>query len=102
VTDGGAAYQFLIPAEKQKAGNHKEEIRNGGKVSNQTIEGAISLFKRAVVGSYHKLGTEHLDRYLGEFCWRQNRRGEQPWMFDMALVSLAENKPMPYKELTKF
>jgi transposase-like protein len=102
VTDGAAAYHFLIPAEKHKAGNHKEEIRKGGKVSNQTIEGVFSLFKRGVIGSYHKLGTEHLDRYLGEFCWRYNRRGMQPWMFNMALVSLAENKPMPYKELTKF
>jgi transposase-like protein len=102
VTDGAAAYTFLIPAEKHMAGNHREEIRKGGKLSNQTVEGAFSLFKRGVVGSYHKLGTEHLDRYLGEFCWRYNRRGVQPWMFNMALVSLAENKPMPYKELTRF
>jgi transposase-like protein len=102
VTDGNATYIFLIPADKHQAGSHKEEIRNGGKLSNQTIEGAFSLFKRGVVGSYHKLGTEHLDRYLGEFCWRYNRRGVQPWMFNMALVSMAENKPMPYKELTKF
>jgi hypothetical protein len=43
-----------------------------------------------------------LDAYLGEFCWRYNRRGVQPWMFDMALERLAANKPMPYKELTKF
>jgi transposase-like protein len=102
VTDGAAAYGFLIPAEKHMAGNHKEEIRMGGKLSNQTVEGAFSLFKRGVIGSYHKLGTEHLDRYLGEFCWRYNRRGVQPWMFSMALASLAENKPMPYKELTRF
>jgi transposase-like protein len=102
VTDGGGAYHSLIPAGKHMAGNHSEEIRKGGKVSNQTVEGAFSLFKRGVIGSYHKLGTQHLDRYLGEFCWRYNRRGVQPWMFGMALVSLAENKPMPYKELTRF
>jgi transposase-like protein len=102
VTDGGSAYIFLIPREKHLAGNHREETRNGGKVSNQTIEGAFSLFKRGVVGSYHKLGAEHLDRYLGEFCWRYNRRKMQPEMFDTALASLAANKPMPYKELTRF
>jgi hypothetical protein len=71
-------------------------------VSNQTIEGAFSLFKRGVAGSYHRLGTEHLDRYLGEFCWRYNRRGIQPMLFNILLGNLAQNQPMPYKELTKF
>jgi hypothetical protein len=28
---------------------------------------------------------EHLDRYLGEFCWRYNRRHQQHQLFDMAL-----------------
>jgi transposase-like protein len=102
VTDGGAVYGFLIPAEKHTAGNHKQEIRNTGKVSNQTIEGAFGVFKRGIVGSYHRLGTEHLDRYLGEFCWRYNRRGIQPMLFNIMLGNLASNKPLPYKELTKF
>jgi transposase-like protein len=101
VTDGAANYLFLIPPEKHQAGNHKEEKKRG-KVSNQTIEGAFSLFKRGLVGSYHQLGEEHLDRYLGEFCWRFNRRGVQPWLFGMALESIAANKPLPYKKLTEF
>jgi transposase-like protein len=102
VTDGSPTYLFVIPPDKHVAGNHKEELRTTGEVSNRTIEGAFSLFKRGIVGSNHKLGTEHLDRYLGEFCWRYNRRYQQPHMFDKALVSLAANKPLPYKELTKF
>jgi transposase-like protein len=100
VTDGATAYTFIIPKEKHIAGNHKEELRNGGQVSNRTIEGAFSLFKRGFVGSYHKLGSEHLDKYLGEFCWRYNRRYQQPKMFDLALASLASNKPLPYSVLT--
>ncbi len=102
VTDGAPVYLAVIPAHQHQAGNHKEEKRTRQKLSNQTIEGVFSLFKRGVVGSYHQLGAEHLDRYLGEFCWRYNRRKLQPWMFQMALLSVAENKPMPYKELTKF
>jgi transposase-like protein len=102
VTDGAMNYAMLIPAEKHEPGNHQQERKERKPVSNQTIEGAFSLFKRGVIGSYHKLSREHLDSYLGEFCWRYNRRGVQPWLFNMALVSLAENKPMPYKELTKF
>jgi transposase-like protein len=102
VTDGLSTYVHFVPKDKHEPGSHKEEKKARRKVSNQTIEGAFSLFKRGLVGSYHKLGVEHLDRYLGEFCWRYNRRGVQPWLFNMALVSIAENKPMPYKELTKF
>jgi transposase-like protein len=104
VTDGANAYLSIVPKEKHQAGNHHEEIRGkkARKLSNQTIEGAFSLFKRGLVGSYHKLGAEHLDQYLGEFCWRFNRRGMQPWMFQMALESLGKNKPLTYEELTKF
>lgn len=102
VTDGAMNYAMILAPERHQAGNHTAERKARQKVSNQTIEGAFSLFKRGVVGSYHKLGAEHLDRYLGEFCWRYNRRSMQPWMFEMALTSMAENKPMPYKTLTKF
>jgi transposase-like protein len=102
VTDGNPTYGFILPSEKHEAGNHKEEIASRKGISNQTIEGAFGLFKRGVVGSYHRLGVEHLDRYLGEFCWRYNRRGIQPMLFNIMLGNLAANKPMPYKELTKF
>jgi transposase-like protein len=101
VTDGAPVYAFMVPQDKHIAGDHKAELRDFGFVSNRTIEGAFSLFKRGIVGSYHKLGTEHLDRYLGEFCWRYNRRDSQARMFDTALASLAANKPLPYKLLTQ-
>lgn len=84
VTDGAPFCKNFIPKEKHQAGNHHREKKAGRKVSNQSAEGAFSLFKRGVVGPYHKLGVEHLDQYLGEFCWRVNRRGVEPWMFQMA------------------
>jgi len=40
----------------------------------------------------------HMDAYLGEFCWRYNRRGEQPEMFDMALSNMGR-EPLPYAKL---
>lgn len=102
VTDGGGIYRKMFPADKHEAGNHTKEKRARQKLTNQTVEGAFSLFKRGVVGSYHRLGMEHLDRYLGEFCWRYNRRAMQPWMFEMALTNLVGKKPLPYKKLTEF
>jgi transposase-like protein len=101
-TDGSTRYVNIIPKDKQNRGNHAKEIKAGQPISNQTIEGAFSLFKRGVVGQYHHLSTWHLDRYLGEFCFRYNRRGLQPWIFGMTLNNMICRKPLPYKELTKF
>jgi hypothetical protein len=67
----------------------------------KTVEGAFSLFKRGVIGSYHKLSKDHLDSYLQEFCWRYNRRGMQPFMFNTLLTEVATKKPLTYKTLTR-
>jgi transposase-like protein len=101
-TDGAKRYLPLIPEGKHIRGNHAKEIKAGDPISNQTIEGAFSLFKRGLIGSYHQLSPWHLDRYLGEFCWRFNRRGKQPWIFGMTLNNMVCRKPLPYKELVKF
>jgi len=98
-TDGATRYKHLVPREKHVKGNHQAEMLASSQLSNRTIEGAFSLFKRGIVGQYHQLGVEHLDAYLSEFCWRFNRRHMQPVMFGMVLTNLAENKPLPYKQL---
>src|SRR5258708_512085 len=100
VTDALSIYQFTIPKDKHKPSSHKEELKDKDWTSTQTVENAFSLFKRGIVGNYHQLSREHLDRYLGEFCWRYNRRKMQPWLFDMALTNLLHKKPLPYKDLT--
>ncbi|CAN5553122.1 IS1595 family transposase [soil metagenome] len=99
ITDGLSTYQFVIPKEKHVRGNHKEELRGKDWTQTQTVENAFSLFKRGIIGNYHQLSREHLDRYLGEFCWRYNRRHQQPRLFDMALHNLANKKPLPYRDL---
>jgi transposase-like protein len=101
-TDGAKRYKGIIPKDKHVRGNHAKEIKDGDQIPNQTIEGAFSLFKRGLIGSYHQLSPWHLDRYLREFCWRFNRRGVQPWMFGMTLNNMVCRKPLPYKELVKF
>lgn len=96
-TDGSNRYKHIIPQGKHIKGNHLRELKTGP-VSNPTIEGAFSLFKRGVVGSYHKIGVEHMDAYLGEFSWRFNRRRDQTEMFDMALGNMGR-EPLPYAKL---
>ena len=99
VTDGNNKYKSFFPRDRHVIGIHKRELRNKTWTSTQTVENAFSLFKRGLVGNYHQLSSDHLDRYLSEFCWRYNRRSMQPWMFDMVLANMAKTKPLPYKDL---
>ncbi len=105
VTDGSPTYwniiPSIVPASQHQITNHRDSIKESGTVSNKTVEGAFSLFKRGVVGSYHKLSKDHLDSYLQEFCWRYNRRKLQPWMFQTLLKEVATKKPLTYKHLTR-
>jgi len=76
--------------------NHimKEYVR--GDVTTNRIESAFSLFKRGIVGSFHKVSIKHMHRYLSEFETRFNER-ENPERFEL-VVSNAANKPtMPYR-----
>jgi hypothetical protein len=100
VTDGNQLYKGAIPRAKHERGNHAEELKDKNWTRTQTVENAFSLFKRGIVGNYHKLSADHLDRYLGEFCWRYSHRKMQPWLFDMALTNMLNKKPLPYKDLT--
>ena len=52
--------------------NKKEYAR--GIVTTNTIEGCFSIFKRGMIGTYHKCGVQHLQRYANEFDFRYNTR----------------------------
>ncbi len=100
VTDGKPIYRGVLPTAKHRSGFHRLELQKGTITCTYTVEGAFSLFKRGIVGNYHRLSVDHLNRYLGEFCWRYNRRKMQPWLFGMVLDNMAANHPLPYKTLT--
>jgi len=88
-------------------GKHKHESVNHiafewvrGDVHTNTIENVWSLLKRAVIGTYHKVSIKHLQRYLEEFTYRFNRRGQQPEMFAETVQELLRRIQLPYKKLT--
>ena len=102
VTDGNPTYKSIIAEQKLSQGNHGKELKEGNWTTTQTVENAFSLFKRAIVGNYHKLSPWHLDRYMREFCWRYKRRRLQSSIFDLALDSMLNRAPLPYKTLVAF
>ena|SRR5208282_3498991 len=46
----------------------------GGAVHTQTIEDFWSIFKRGIMGTFHKVSRKYLPLYVAEFQFRYNNR----------------------------
>ena len=71
-----------------------------GDVHTNSVEGVWSLFKRSIVGSFHKMSVKHMDRYLEELEWRFNNR-ENPNIFRDTLARIVRTDPLEYRTLVK-
>jgi hypothetical protein len=60
----------------------------------------ISNAKAFVQGTYHGLDKKHLDLYLGEFCYRFNRRFWPDQLFNRLVSACVFCAPIKYFELT--
>ena len=69
-----------------------------GNITTNGIESAFSLFKRGVIGSFHKISIKHLHRYLSEFETRFNGRKADD-RFEPTLKRMLGVEPMPYADL---
>ena len=78
--------------------NHSEEEWVIGDVHTNSIEGVWSLFKRSLIGSFHKMSVKHMDRYLGELEWQHNNRNN-PHIFMDTLRRILNTERLTYKEL---
>jgi transposase-like protein len=102
MTDQHPAYPGALAPEftgRHETVNHiiGEYVR--GDVTTNSIESAFSLFKRGVIGQFHKLSGKHLHRYLAEFEYRFNRRKESD-VFIQTVQRLCGVKPLRFAELT--
>jgi hypothetical protein len=51
-------------------------IARSGAIHTNTIEGFWSIFKRSVVGTFHKVSAKYL-LYIAEFQFRYNNRSNE-------------------------
>jgi transposase-like protein len=99
MTDELPAYKSLDKVGyNHEAGCHRKKEWVRGDIHTNGIENAWSLFKRSIVGSYHKISVKHMDAYLDEFEWRFNGR-DNAYLFRDTLVRLLNSPKMEFKEL---
>ena len=79
--------------------NHSAEEWVVGDVHTNSIEGVWSLFKRSIMGAFHKVSTKHLDLYLEELEWRFNNRNN-PHIFRDTMRRILTTENLTYKRLT--
>jgi transposase-like protein len=75
MTDGEGQYRILAPMfASHEAVNHSigEYVR--GDAHTNTVEGYFSIFKRGIIGTFHHVSPQHLQRYATEFDFRYNHR----------------------------
>ena len=78
--------------------NHSEEEWVIGDVHTNSIEGVWSLFKRSLIGTFHKMSVKHMDRYLEELEWRHNNR-DNPHIFMDTIKRIMNTNPLQYRKL---
>jgi thermostable 8-oxoguanine DNA glycosylase len=89
---------------EHKTVNHSadEYVRyeKGMCVTTNAVESAFSLFKRGIVGSWHKVSVKHLPAHLQEMTWRYNNR-KNPYLFRDTLMRLIASDNLEYKALVQ-
>lgn len=72
-TDESRVYSGLTDYPHERV-HHAAKQYVVGAVHTNTIEGFWSIFKRGVVGSFHKVSRKYLPLYVAEFQFRYNNR----------------------------
>jgi hypothetical protein len=72
-TDSWGGYDGLKEYPRGTVDHHRGEYVIGA-IHTNTIEGFWSIFKRGVVGTFHKVSAKYMPLYVAEFQFRYNKR----------------------------
>jgi transposase-like protein len=101
-TDGAPMYKGIAKrlVKKHDTVEHTANEYARGIVHTNTIESFFSIMKRGLIGTYHHVGVNHLQRYVREFDFRYNHRAAEGFTDDertrIALKSIS-GKRLTYK-----
>ena len=75
-----------------------------GDVTTNSVEGFFGIFKRGMVGTFHHVGEQHLQRYLNEFAFRYSHRvklGVDDRQRALLVLRGIEGKRLTYRRLNE-
>jgi hypothetical protein len=73
-TDQWVGYKHLGKEFPHATVDHNKGQYVIGAVHTQTIEGFWSIYKRGVIGTFHKMSAKYMPLYVAEFQFRYNNR----------------------------
>jgi len=97
-TDGWQAYRVL----NSESSFHVPTVTGSGKNAGRLfpwVHTLIANVKGNIRGVYHGVSDKHLPRYLGEFCYRFNRRFWEPQMFNRMITACLNAQTVTCLEL---
>lgn len=75
MTDGERILRALTPmVGNHETVNHEAGEYVRGDAHTNTVEGYFSILKRGIIGTFHRVSPQHLQRYVSEFDFRYNHR----------------------------
>ena len=75
ITDSERPLRAVAPlVASHETVNHSAGEYVRGDVHSNTVEGFFSILKRGIVGTFHHVSPQHLQRYVTEFDFRYNHR----------------------------
>lgn len=75
-SDEGHTTRSAAHGYKTDTVNHQDGEYVRDEVYTNTVEGYFATLKRGIVGTYHHVSEQHLDRYLAEFSFRHSNRAK--------------------------
>jgi transposase-like protein len=73
-SDEGHTTRSAAHGYKTDTVNHQDGEYVRDEVYTNTVEGYFATLKRGIMGTYHHVSEQHLDRYLAEFSFRHSNR----------------------------
>lgn len=80
--------------------NHTQKEYSRGDVTTNTVESSFALLKRGLIGTFHSVSEQHLQRYATEFDFRWNHRvalGINDVQRTAAMLKGIEGKRLTYR-----
>ncbi len=103
-TDDSLVYYWVgREFAKHRSVNHSKDeyVGKDGETVN-SAESFFSLLKRGIMGSFHSVSEQHLQRYVTEFEFRWNHRAKleiDDTMRAAAILKGAEGKRLTYRRI---